>query len=120
MMKAMIPSMAAIGLVVVLAAGPANTASAQEAPVYGSQLMTEQERLEYRERMRAARTPEEREQIRLDHHARMQERAEEMGVTLPDGPPMSGMGQGMGRGQGMGPQSRGRGGMMGQGGGQRN
>lgn len=104
--------------VLVLAAGPTGTAYAQEPPVYGRELMTEQERLEYQERMRAAASEEEREQIRSEHHARMQERAKEMGVTLPDAPPMGGMGQGMGqgmrRGQGMGPDQ---GGMMGQGGG---
>jgi hypothetical protein len=94
--------------VLVLAADPGGTVYGQEAPVYGSQLMTDQERQEHQERMRAATTEEERQQIRAEHHARMQERAEERGVTLPDEPPMRGMGQGMGAGQG---------GMMGQGGG---
>jgi hypothetical protein len=70
-------------------------------PVYGSQLMTPEERLQYRDRMRAARTAEEREQIRREHHAEMQARAKERGMTLPDEPPM--MGGGMGPGRGMGP-----------------
>ena len=114
-MRVMLPSLAAIVLAVfVLAVGPASTAYGQEPPVYGRQLMTEQEWLEYRERMRAATSEEERERIRLEHHARMQERAKEMGVTLPDEPPATGMGGGMGRGQGMG---AGQGGMMRQGGG---
>ena len=52
--------------------------------VYGSQLMTAQERLEYRDRLRNAKSAEERQQIRNEHHKRMQERAEEMGVSLPD------------------------------------
>ncbi|HEY9050915.1 MAG TPA: hypothetical protein VIQ03_05180 [Gammaproteobacteria bacterium] len=78
--------------------------------VYGSQLMTDQERNEYRNRMRTAKTDEERQRIRNEHHERMKIRAQEQGVTLPDEPPMSGkgmgsgpgMGQGMGQGQGKG------------------
>lgn len=91
---------------------PPGQAFAQDQPIYGSQLMTEQERLEYQERMRAATTAQEREQISLEHHARMQDRAREMGVELPDEPPAIGMGgqgmrprQGMGQGGGMGPGS---------------
>lgn len=70
--------------------------------IYGRQLMTEQERLEYRERLRAAETAEERARIRAEHHARMQERAEERGVTLPEEPPMRGTGRGGGQGAGQG------------------
>lgn len=55
--------------------------------IYGSQLMTREERLEYRNKMRNLKTVEEREQFRLDHHKQMQERAKERGVTLPDQPP---------------------------------
>ena len=51
--------------------------------------------------MRAARTVEEREQIRQEHHAAMQVRAREQGVSLPDMPMPRG--QGMGGGAGMGP-----------------
>lgn len=73
------------------------------APVYGSQLMTRQERIEYRNKMRAAKTRQEREQIRAEHHTRMQERAKERGLTLPDAPPPNGgMGGGMGPGSGPG------------------
>ncbi|HMZ30281.1 MAG TPA: hypothetical protein PLE66_11535 [Thauera aminoaromatica] len=78
-------------------------APGEEAPVFGAQIMTEQERVEHRERMRAAGTPEEREQLRLEHHKQMVERARERGVTLPDEPPMRG---GMGAGGGMGPSMR--------------
>jgi hypothetical protein len=74
----------------------------QSSPIYGSQLMTNQERVEYRNRMRAARTVAEREQIRLEHHEQMQTRAKERGVTLPDEPPARGLGRGMGPGAGMG------------------
>jgi hypothetical protein len=84
---------------------------ADDAPIYGSQMMTEQERLEHRNRLRSAKTLEERERIRTEHHEQMVERARERGVTLPDEPPMrGGMGQG---GGGMGPG----GGGMGPGGG---
>jgi hypothetical protein len=50
--------------------------------IYGYQLMTERERAEFRERIRAAATEQEREQIRVDHHAQMQARAADRGVTL--------------------------------------
>lgn len=80
--------------------------------IYGSQLMTQQERNEYRARMRAAKTAEEREKIRNEHHERMKVRAKERGLTLPDEPPMRG--GGMRQGGGMGP-----GGGMGSGGGMR-
>jgi hypothetical protein len=84
---------------------------ADDAPIYGSQMMSEQERLEHRNRLRSAKTLEERERIRTEHHEQMVERARERGVTLPDEPPMrGGMGQG---GGGMGPG----GGGMGPGGG---
>lgn len=80
--------------------------------VFGSQLMTKQERNEYRSKMRAAKTAQEREQIRAEHHERMQVRAKERGVTLPDDPPARG--SGMGAGGGMEPG--GAGGGMGGGG----
>lgn len=80
-----------------------NEAAAQGSDqIYGSQLMTEQERLEYRERLRAATTAEERERIRAEHHERMQERAVERGVTLPEEPPVRGGGRGDGQGAGQG------------------
>jgi hypothetical protein len=81
--------------------------------VYGSQLMTPQERAEYRAKMRSLKTPEEREAFRQEHHRLMQERAGERGLTLPDIPPARGGGMGPGGGM-MGP---GGGGMMGPGGG---
>lgn len=75
--------------------------------VFGSQLMTKQERKEFRNRMRSAKTAEEREQIRAEHHERMMVRAKERGVTLPDDPPARGSGMGpggaMSPGGGMGP-----------------
>lgn len=80
--------------------------------IYGSQMMTQQERSEYQAKMRAAKTAEEREQIRQQHHEEMQARAKERGMTLPDEPPARGMGPGgrMGPGGGgMGPGGEGMG-----------
>ena len=79
--------------------------------IYGSQLMTQKERNAYRAKMRAAKTAEERERIRNEHHEQMKMRAKERGVTLPDMPPAAGGGM-MRQGGGMGP-----GGGMRQGGG---
>ena len=58
--------------------------------VYGSELMTHQERLEYRARMHSAKSSEELEKIRKEHHEQMQKRAKARGVTLPDEPPARG------------------------------
>jgi len=76
--------------------------------IYGSQLMTKQERAEHREKIRAAKTKQEREQIRKEHHERMKERARARGINLPDEPPVRSGGMGhrggrMGPGSGMGP-----------------
>ena len=98
-------------LMLALAMGGLSSAvMADEAPVYGSQLMTNQERMEHRNKLRAAKTAEEREQIRLQHHEQMQLRAKEKGVTLPDMPPAQGggMGPGGGMGGGMGGMGPGR------------
>lgn len=87
-----------------LAAGP--SLAAEEEVIYGSQIMTQQERLEYRNKMRAAKTAEEQAKIRAEHHEAMKARAKAQGKTLPDEPPArgGGMGPGMGPGGGgMGP-----------------
>lgn len=95
---------------------PAGASIAADPPekIYGSQLMTQKERLEYRDKMRAAKTVEEREKLRKEHHERMTERAKAQGKTLPDEPPARG--RGMGPGGDMGPGG-GMGGGMGPGGG---
>lgn len=105
---------------------PANTRAetVRDRDIYGYQLMTPEERTEYRGRMRAAQSAEERQRIRAEHHAQMQERAKERGIALPDMPsgpagrgggmgpgggmmgPGGGMGPGMGRGAGGGPGGR--------------
>jgi hypothetical protein len=85
--------------------------------IYGSQLMTQQERDEYRARMRSAKSGEEQEQIRLEHHELMKERAKAQGITLPDTPPPRGGGMMGPGGKGMGPGGGGMGGgRMGSGG----
>ncbi len=55
-------------------------------PQAGQQLMTPEERTAMREKMRAAATPEERQQIMAANHAEMQKRAAEKGITLPEQP----------------------------------
>ena len=81
---------------VVLGLMASSMSVAAETPIYGSQLMTQQERIEHRNKLRAAKTVEERDQVRLQHHEQMQLRAKEKGVTLPDAPPTMGGGQGRG------------------------
>lgn len=81
--------------------------------IYGSEMMTPQERLEYQNRMRVLKTEQEREAFRLEHHKLMQERAKAQGKTLPDMPP-AGMGPGM-MGPGVGPGMMGPGSGMGSG-----
>ena len=98
-------------LVLALAVPLPALAQVQDDQIYGSQMMTQQERDELRAKMRAAQTAEERERIRAEHHALMQERAKERGLSMPEEPPMRG-GMGAGMGGGMGP---GHGGGMGSG-----
>lgn len=50
--------------------------------IYGYQMMTEQERNEYRRRLEDAKTTKEREQIMTEHRAEMQARAKDKGVDL--------------------------------------
>jgi hypothetical protein len=76
--------------------------SQSQEQIYGSQLMTDQERTEYRAKMHAAKTTEEQERIRKEHHENMKMRAEERGMKLPDEPPMQGGGMGPGHGPGGG------------------
>jgi hypothetical protein len=67
-------------------APPADKAGAPR--MYGYELMTPEERQAYADKMRAAKTPEERAKLRDEHRAEMQKRAKEKGVTLaePRGP----------------------------------
>lgn len=54
--------------------------------IYGYDLMTEEERIAYRNQMRSLATEREREQFRMEHHERMKERAKARGVEIPDEP----------------------------------
>ncbi len=110
----------ALTLIGGIAAADAQMRTPAQDQIYGSQMMTQQERNEYRDRMRSAETAAQREQIRNEHHEQMQARAKERGITLPDDPPAQGMGQGLGRGMGAGSgMGQGMGMGQGQGGGRR-
>ena len=88
---------------------PAQQQQAGEWGMYGWHMMTPEEREAYRARMLAAKTEQEREQIRNEHHELMVKRAKERGITMPEEPPAQGMGPGMmpgGPGGGMGPGRR--------------
>jgi hypothetical protein len=87
----------------------------EQEQIYGSQLMTQEEMAEHRAKMRSLKTNEERETYRLEHHEKMQERAREQGITLPDEAPAAGGGMGMGSGMGPGSGGMGSGGGMGMG-----
>ena len=50
----------------------------------GQQLMTPEERTALQEKMRNAKTPEERQQIATANRAEMEKRAKEKGITLPE------------------------------------
>ncbi|MDP2809209.1 MAG: hypothetical protein Q8O34_03585 [Rhodocyclaceae bacterium] len=83
-----------------LAVDPAQEKVQTQEQIVGSQLMTQPERVEYRGKMRAAKTAEAKAQVRAEHHERMKERAKAQGVTLPDAPPAGGSGMGPGGGRG--------------------
>jgi hypothetical protein len=53
-------------------------------PIYGEQLMSQQEREQYSERIRSAGTQEERARIREEHRREITTRAEKQGVSIPD------------------------------------
>lgn len=105
-------SLLAFSLCLALGIAAPAPAQMQSAPmqerIYGYELMTPQERIEYQARMRALNTEQEREAFRLEHHKKMQERAKAQGKTLPDAPPGMGPGMAPGGGKGMmGPGGRG-------------
>ena len=66
-----------------LAQGAPPPAKAGDSRMYGYELMTPEERQAYMDKMRNAKTPEERTKLRDEHRAEMQRRAKEKGVTLP-------------------------------------
>ena len=85
-------------------------------PIYGYRMMSDPERNDYRDRMRNARSVEERQAIRDEHRKLMEARAKERGATLPEprgprGPGAGGPGYGpaAGKGPGYGPRGEGKG-----------
>lgn len=58
----------------------------QQSPVRGRDLMTPDELAQHREKMRSFKTEKERRAYREEHHKKMQERAKQKGLTLPDKP----------------------------------
>ena len=98
---------AAAALTIAIASFTATVfAQSKDEPIYGRQLMTEQERSKYQNKIRSAKTKEEREKIRAQHHEEMKARAKARGVTLPDDPPPKGMGYGRGGPAGKGPEEK--------------
>ncbi len=85
-MKTYVKKIPALVCALVLMAGPVlvSAQEADEVPIYGSQLMTEEERMEYIEAIRAAESDEERDVIRQEHREMMKERAADEGITLPE------------------------------------
>jgi hypothetical protein len=80
-----------------------NGTGQQPQTVTGRQLMTPEERAEHRAKMQSM-TPERRQAYREEMHKKMQERAKQMGMSLPENPPQA-MGRpwgGPGRGWGPG------------------
>ena len=91
-------ALAAAGLALwagLAAAQPADQPRRSE-PIYGYRMMNDAERNEYREKMRTARSTEERQALRDEHRKLMESRAKERGITLPEA-------RGPGRGPGPGP-----------------
>lgn len=84
------------------AAQPTDAPVRKSEPILGYRLMNDQERDEYREKMRNARNVEERQALRDEHRKTMEARAKERGVTLPE--PRRGIGAyGRGPRGGVGP-----------------
>ncbi len=53
--------------------------------IYGDHLMSEQERNQHRERVKNAKSDQEREQIRNEHRNMIRDRATKQGVPVPEG-----------------------------------
>ena len=52
-------------------------------PLYGNEIMTDEERSRYRERLQLAATDEEKARLKAEHQQMMQNRAGQLGVDLP-------------------------------------
>jgi hypothetical protein len=88
-------------VVVALTARPPAPAFAVD-DLPGIELLTSQEQVEYRQRMRGMLSAGQQDQIRRHYEARIRQRAKDQGVTLP-GQPQNSPGQGAGgKGDGQG------------------
>lgn len=65
----------------------AQTPTQTQTQIYGSQLMTDAERVEFQTKMRSLKTDKERDALRLDQINKMNLRATEKGITLQHTPP---------------------------------
>jgi hypothetical protein len=113
-LKQLATSLSAAGLVWLAASGAlaqdAPNAQEQKTPIMGTQLMTQEERDQYRIAMRALKTEEERAAMRARHHLDMLERAREQGVEISELPGPGGALGGRGpRGKGSAARGEGRG-----------
>ena len=68
------------------ASGKATVAGTSNPGVYGWNLMSHEERVAYRTKIRAAKTATERAAICSEHNQAMTERAKQQGVSLPPAP----------------------------------
>ena len=64
--------------------GPMGHGAMDGGAMAAHQLMTPEERTAMMEKMRSAKTPEERQKLAEANHAEMQKRAKEKGITLPE------------------------------------
>lgn len=94
-----------IGVALAADPAPGDGKMQMQEQVYGSEMMTLEERAEYRAKIQAAKTGEAREQLRKEHHERMKARASARGVSPSDEPPAKD--NGMGGGTGVGPSDGG-------------
>ena len=70
----------------------AQTPTQTQTQIYGSQLMTDAERVEFQTKMKSLKTDKERDALRLDQINKMNLRATEKGITLQHTPPSAGSG----------------------------
>jgi len=66
------------------AMGPGMMHGGSGGPMAAQQLMTPEERQAFIEKMRNAKTPEERQKLAQANHAEIEKRAKEKGITLPE------------------------------------
>jgi hypothetical protein len=78
MTKRLLAVLALVAVLTLCSAGFILSAGTQD---QSRRLITEQERQEFQSRMRAAKTPEEQEQIRRQNHQLMRERSKKQGSS---------------------------------------